>query len=525
MTKTALPDIDRAIADLPQQFKGPGGAVAVVKDGAVIARHAWGFADLERRVPFSPETLFPICSISKQFTCALLLDRFADPDQLDDALRARMPKLRDKPPRIVDLCHNQSGLRDYWALTVLSGAKPEGQFRPADAEALIGQTETLHFPAGSQYSYSNGNFRLVSDMIETAAKEDFGKLLLERILGPAGMATARLHPETGTLPGGVVGYEGNEAFGFIPAVNNIHWTGDAGIVASLDDMIAWEHFIDRTRDDANGLYRRLSARPVFADGRPAYYGFGLAFMYSNGLALTGHGGALRGFRCHRVHAAAERLSVVVLFNHQSSAREASMRVLRASLGQAEPACKAIAYDPQWTGAYFDPATGLLLDISEGAKDGQVSARFTTDAEMLDLTSAHQAASPAMTLKRDGDIIQLTRAADNLNGTLSRLDGEAQTDIAGRFHSAELDAVFEITERGGAFYGAFEGPLGKGAMQPLYPAGPDIWRLLCQRSMDAPAPGIWTLTFERDSGGRITSVSVGCWLARKVRFERRDRQGF
>lgn len=521
MTKSALPDIERAIAGLASQFKGPGGAIAVVKDGAVIARHAWGFADLERRVPFSPTTLFPICSISKQFTCALLLDRFGDPAKLDDALRARLPELQDKPPRVVDLCHNQSGFRDYWALTVLCGAKPEGQFRPADAAQLIGRTRTLHFPAGAQYSYSNGNFRLLSDLIEAELKEDFGKLLAARILGPAGMTTARLHPETGTLPGGIVGYEGNEAFGFIPAVNNIHWTGDAGIVASLDDMIAWEQFIDRTRDDADGLYRRLAARPAFADGRPASYGFGLAFMESNGVALTGHGGALRGFRCHRVHAAAERLSVVVLFNHHGSAREASLKVLRAALGQGEPARKEIAYDPQWTGAYFDPATGLLLDIDEGAKDGQLSARFTTDAEMLDLTSASDAASPAMTLKRDGDIIRLTRPVDNLEGTLKRLDGEARTDIAGRYHSAELDAHFEIIEAGGAFHGAFEGFLGKGAMQPLYPAGPDIWRLPCRRSMDAPAPGDGTLAFARDGGGRITGVMVGCWLARGVRFERRE----
>lgn len=519
MTKPVLPDIDRAIADLPQHFKGPGGAVAVIKDGAVIARRAWGFADLDQRLPFSPETLFPICSISKQFTCALLLDRFPEPGALDAALRARLPRLEDAAPRIIDLCHNQSGLRDYWALTVLCGAKPEGHFRPADADELIGLTRSLHFPAGMQYSYCNCNFRIVSDLIEDAAKEDFGKLLRARILLPAGMETARLNPETRRLPGDVIGYEGNESFGFIPAVNNIHWTGDAGMVASLDDMIAWELFIDRTRDDANGLYRRLSARPNFADGRKASYGFGLAHLESNGVVLTGHGGALRGFRSQRLHAAAERLSVVVLFNHQASAREAAFRVLRAALGQAEPAPKEIAYDPKWTGAWFDPETGLLLDIGKAAKEGQLSARFTTDAEMVDITGATKAASPGMTLARDGDIIDMARPIDNLRGAFRRLEGAALTDIAGHYHSPELDAQFEITQTGSAFYGAFEGFLGKGATQPIYPAGPDVWRLPCQRSMDAPAPGDWTLSFERD-GGRIIAVTVGCWLARRVRFERR-----
>lgn len=521
MTKLDMTNLDRAIADLATRFKGPGGAVAVLKDGAVIARHAWGFADLEQRLPFAPETLFPICSISKQFTCALLLDRFIDPSLLDAALKARIPKLQDTPPRVVDLCHNQSGLRDYWALTVLCGAKPEGQFRPADAAQLIGLTRSLHFPAGTQYSYCNNNFRLISDLIENELKRDFAELLRDRILTPAGMATARLNPETGRLPDGMIGYEGNEAFGFVPAVNNIHWTGDAGMVASLDDMIAWEQFIDRTRDDAKGLYRRLSVRPDFADGRKASYGFGLAHMESNGVALTGHGGALRGFRSQRLHAVSERLSVVVLFNHQASAREAALRVLRAALGQAEPVIKGAAYDPQWTGAYFDPETSLLLDIGKAAKDGQLSARFTTDAEMLDLTGASKAASPGMTLARDGELLQLTRPIDNLRSVLRRVAGEAKTDIAGRYGSAELDAVFEITQTGSAFYGAFEGFLGNGAMQPLYPVGRDIWRLPCQRSMDAPAPGDWTVAFERDGGGRVTAVTVGCWLARRVRFERRE----
>lgn len=521
MTKSALPDIDRAIADLPSQFKGPGGAIAVIKDGAVIARHAWGFADLARRVAFSPSTLFPICSISKQFTCGLLLDRFPDPTVLDADLRTRLPLLEETAPGILHLCHNQSGFRDYWALTVLCGALPEGEFRPDDAHSLIGRTRSLHFPAGMQYSYSNGNFRLLSDLIEHRTKQDFAALLRERILAPAGMATARLNPETSRLPGDVVGYEGNQGFGFVPAVNNINWTGDAGMVASLDDMIAWEQFIDRTRDDAQGLYRRLSARPSFADGRPASYGFGLAHMESNGVAITGHGGALRGFRSHRLNVASERLSVVVLFNHHASAREAALRVARAALGQAEPARKQIAYDPQWTGAYYDSETGLLLDLSEacGAK-GQLSARFTTDAETLDLASADEAGSPSMALKRDGDVLHMTRPIDNLQGELIRLAGAAATDITGRYHSPELDSIFEITASGSALFCAFEGFLGRGAMHALYPVGRNIWRMPCQRSMDAPAPGDWTLEFHRDAQDRIAGVSVGCWLARKVRFERR-----
>jgi D-aminopeptidase len=521
MSKPDMTELRGVIDDLPQRFKGPGGAVAVVKDGSVLVRQAWGYVDLVRHKPFTPETLVPICSISKQFTCALLLDTLTDPSRLDAALKARLPALKEPAPGILHLCHNQSGLRDYWALTVLCGAKPEGAFRPADAASLMGRTRTLHFPAGTQYSYSNGNFRLVSDLIEDHLGKPFDEALQERILAPAGMATARLNPETGELPGGIVGYEGDDGFGFIPAINNIHWTGDAGMVASLDDLIAWERFIDAPHGDGNSLYRRLSARPDFADGSLASYGFGLAHMESQDVAVTGHGGALRGWRNQRLHAAKERLSVVVFFNHEASAREAAFQVLRAALGQPTPAKPETVYDPKWTGAYYEPQTGLVLDIAPNGAMGQLSARFSTDAEMLDLKREDEANSPSMALQRDGDTVRMIRPVDNLKVELKRLAGHSSTDVTGSFHSRELDSLFHVVATESAIYGAFAGFLGEGAMQPLYPIASDIWRMPCRRSMDAPSPGDWTVHFHRNGAGKVAGVTIGSWLARRVRFEKRQ----
>ena len=75
--------VDRAVATLPRAYPGPGGAVAVLRAGEVLARHAWGWANAERHIPFTPRTLFRMCSITKQFTCAVVLDAFPDPSVLD----------------------------------------------------------------------------------------------------------------------------------------------------------------------------------------------------------------------------------------------------------------------------------------------------------------------------------------------------------------------------------------------------------------------------------------------------------
>lgn len=511
--------IDAVMCSLSEQYKGPGGVAAVIKDGVVIAKRVWGYADLDKRVPMSAATLMPICSVSKEFTCAALLDAFGEPSVLDDALAAYLPDFEGARPKVVDLCNNQSGLRDYWALTVICGADPEGLFTPADARKLLGKLRTTHFESGTHYSYNNGNFRLLSFLIEEKTGRSLDELLRERIFLPAGMKTAGLFADTSVTPGGAVGYEGNIVSGFTPAVNNIHWSGDAGVCASLDDMIAWDQFIDATRDDENGIYNRLSRPQFYKDGKPACYSFGLNHLNFDGVKITGHGGALRGWRCQRFHAAEHRLSVITMFNHQGGASGAAEQLMRAALGLQKAKVQALLVDAEWYGNYFDPQTKLSLSLAP-AMDGQVHARFATSPEMMIMQADGSLRSSGMVLQRDGDAISLRREAENLSAQMHRVSGEGRADIAGSYYCAEMDATFVCEIAGDAAYAAFEGFLGKGPMQPLYAIAEDIWLLPCQRGMDAPAPGDWTVVAERDAEGAITGLTIGCWLARGLSYKKR-----
>ena len=71
---------------LPARFQGPGGVAAVISKGQVVARRAWGFSDLDEQRPMTPDTRLPICSISKQFTCAAMLAVCEQPEVLDLSL-------------------------------------------------------------------------------------------------------------------------------------------------------------------------------------------------------------------------------------------------------------------------------------------------------------------------------------------------------------------------------------------------------------------------------------------------------
>ncbi|MGH6762406.1 MAG: D-aminopeptidase [Phyllobacterium sp.] len=522
MAEFDLAAFERAFRALPSSFKGPGGVAGVVKDGQVIMREAWGYADLATRRPMTTGTLMPICSISKQFTCAVLLDVIGDPARLDGKVRDHLPNFQGKRPGITELCNNQSGLRDYWALTVLHGAAAEGVFGAEDAKTLFARMRTTHFDPGSHYSYSNGNFRILSDLIEDHAGRSLGELYAERIFDPAKMQTAAFTPDTGNFPESAVGYEGNDTVGYFPATNRIYWSGDAGISAALDDMLAWECFIDGTRDDADALYSRLSAPQHFADGTPSRYGFGLSHEMIGDVPISGHGGALRGFRCRRLYAPSERLSVVVMFNHQADAHAASLSLMETALGCGKP--KTVPNGQLGNkgsgllGHYIDPGTNLALRVS-AAGNGAIEAQFAVSPETLTPDADGVARNASMTLIQDGDAIRMERPGENLRTTLTRISGVAENDITGRFHSAELDAWLDIASTGNATYGGFEGFLGKGAMQAMYPIGKDVWLLTCQRSMDAPAPGNWTVRIKRDATGKMDSLIVGCWLARNIEYRR------
>ena len=68
----ALADIDSVIKQALQTYHVPGLAVAVVVGDEVVLVRGYGFRDVEKTLPVTPETQMPIASMTKQFTVAAL---------------------------------------------------------------------------------------------------------------------------------------------------------------------------------------------------------------------------------------------------------------------------------------------------------------------------------------------------------------------------------------------------------------------------------------------------------------------
>jgi len=238
----------------------------------------------------------------------------------------------------------------------------------------------------------------------------------------------------------------------------------------------------------------------------------------------GHGGALRGWRSHRIYLPEARLSVVVMFNHLSDAYAAALSVLTAALGETPPSPPTLT-EPEWLGAYLDPETGLSVRIDR-ASPHQVRLRFGHSAERLELQADGSAASGAMRVYRAADGVWMERPQDNQTSRLTPLEVDEPEraspsgfDVAGLYHCDELNAALTVVDAGGALYGGFSGVLGHSRMEQLDRISRDVWALPCPRALDHTPPGDWTLAFQRDGVRRIDGVKVGCWLARGLNYRR------
>ena len=137
------PAADHVFSD-QSKAGSPGCALGVYRDGKVVYAKGYGLANLEENVPITPQSVFDVGSVSKQFTAAsIVLLEQQGKLRLDDDVRMYIPELPDYSQdggskiTLLHLLNHTSGLRDYVALFYLAGIHVDNVTTNEDARALI----------------------------------------------------------------------------------------------------------------------------------------------------------------------------------------------------------------------------------------------------------------------------------------------------------------------------------------------------------------------------------------------------
>ena len=131
----------------------PGIAVGISTHGRLLWRGARGLSNLESHAPLTTRTPCRICSLSKQFTCALVMrDVAAGRIALDAHPSRYLPWTEgmDRALTIAHLMQNKSGLRDQWVLAMMMGATATQPFTLDDGINVHGRAPESMFAPGSQ---------------------------------------------------------------------------------------------------------------------------------------------------------------------------------------------------------------------------------------------------------------------------------------------------------------------------------------------------------------------------------------
>ncbi|MBT8489033.1 MAG: serine hydrolase [Gemmatimonadetes bacterium] len=311
------PEVDAVFADLDRD-DAPGAAVGVLLNGALVHRAGYGIANMDYGIPITPETVFDIASISKQFgaMAALLLEEEGRLD-LDADVRSYVPEIPDFGRVITPrhLIHHTSGIRDWPQSMILGGVMYTDVISFDQILRMLYRQEDLDFDPGSEYSYSNTGYNLLARIIEVQSGRSFRAVTEERIFDPLGMDDTHFSDDhLEIVPDRAESYAPDDQQGYRRAINQLTALASSSLNTTLDDFLLWMENYDSGEVGGVAVLERMMERGRLNDGEEISYAYGLSTDSYRGLATVGHGGGWAGFRTNFVRFPDHDLSVVVFCN-------------------------------------------------------------------------------------------------------------------------------------------------------------------------------------------------------------------
>ncbi len=309
-----------------EQLNVPGVSVAVINGGEIEWARGYGFADKERNVPVTTETLFQAASISKPVAAMAAL-KFVEEGRLDldQNVNERLTSWQI-PDNEFTTEHKVTlrGLVNHSAGTTVWGfpGYERGETVPSTVGVLDGEGNTdpirVWKEPGESWRYSGGGYTVMQLMLGDVAGKTFPQLMSETVLEPLGMTNSTYEqplPESRHARAATAYRE-----------DGSKWDGDwhiypekaaAGLWTTPTDLAKYAIEVQRAYV---GEGRVLSQDMTLQMLQPGMNNHGLGPGISEDGKRFGHGGSNAGFRCRLTAFVEGGRGVVVMTNSDAGGR-------------------------------------------------------------------------------------------------------------------------------------------------------------------------------------------------------------
>lgn len=293
----------------------PGLSVAVVKEGRIVLAKGYGWANVESKVAATPETVYPLASLTKQFTATAIMLLVQDgklglDDKISRYLDYTPPNWKDVTIR--QLLTHSSGIKDY--LNEMNSSTRNGT-NPEEIVAGIGQMP-LNFTPGSQAFYSNTGYLVLGIIIKRASGKSYDEFLAERVFKPLGMRQTRRDSPDDIILNRAAGYVwwGNKLHNSPYVHPTLYDNADAGLISSVTDLARWDAALYRNNLLTDSSRAQMGSPVKLSDGVTRAYGFGWLLEEVNGHKLLYHNGNRVDTSTFIGRFVDDKLTVIVLTN-------------------------------------------------------------------------------------------------------------------------------------------------------------------------------------------------------------------
>jgi CubicO group peptidase (beta-lactamase class C family) len=506
----------------------PGAAIVIIKDASVVYQRGYGSANLETRTPITPQTVFDVASVAKQFAGFAIATLVEEGKlSLDDDVRKYLPSVPDfgKPITIGHLVYHTSGLRDWPETLALSGLDWSGPISMATILEMVQRQRELDFAPGEEYQYSNTGYNLLAATVAKITDQSFREWSDAHIFKPLGMKHTHVCDNpTDVVPNRAESYRPGDNNKFTRAISQLAAEGSSSLFISGEDMARWMLNFKTGRVGGKAL-ERMCEPGKLNSGKEIDYGFGVGLGQYRGSKKISHTGSWAGYRSIVMFIPEKDFAVAILanvanINTSSLATKIADVYLDSSPstkpGEAAPKLTATekpdsASWDHFTGTYrLGP--GWLLDIT---RDGdQLIAQATREGKFRMTPTAGSkffvqgyGSSVEFVSEKSGPATHLLyRGIRAPRLSVPKFTPERLQEYVGDYWSDEVRVAYRVEMR--------DGSLGvrqrSGAWVRLLATGPDRF--------DADQGGA-ALEFTRNGTAGITELKVSGGRIRNVRFVR------
>lgn len=293
----------------------PGGVFLVSKKGKTLYEKAFGKANLELDVNMTPQHVFQIGSMTKQFTVvSILILESQGKLTVNDPISKYIP---DYPSgnsiTIHHLLTHTSGIKDFTKMKTISEIAQK-EMSPKMMVDFF-KNEPVDFKPGEKFEYNNSGYVLLGYLIELVSGEKYEDFIRKNIFEKAGMRNSYYASDRKLIKNRAYGYH-KKSEGYVnrTIISFSVPFASGSLMSTVEDMVKWQGALNQNIFLKPEQIRKAFTKYKLNNGEEFTYGYGWHLKEINGVPTREHGGSVFGFKSMAVYIPDEDVYVIGLSN-------------------------------------------------------------------------------------------------------------------------------------------------------------------------------------------------------------------